>query len=307
MNPPINGFHIEPTNICTLKCAGCPRTQFIEKWPQHWKNYSLDVDSVLNFLDVDLADKTINLCGNYGDPIYHPDFIELVKRFKQRHGVVSIVTNGSYRTQEWWNNLTQLLEARDTVTFSIDGLPDNFTQYRKNADWTSIELAIKTCVQSACGTVWSYIPFNFNKQHIESARQLALQMGIDQFVVDFSDRYDQFTEHLKPTDIELLGPRYQAMQNWKLQYGISDIRAKCQNGLEHFISASGHYTSCCYTANHNFYYKTVFGKNQKKFNITDQTFSDILKSSELVEFYQTLSAHSVCQYNCPKTHNMVDL
>ena len=76
----ITGFHIEPTNICTLKCEGCARTRFIDQWPQHWHNHSLDIDQLLNFLDVDLSTKTIKLCGNYGDPIYHPDFINFVKK-----------------------------------------------------------------------------------------------------------------------------------------------------------------------------------------------------------------------------------
>ena len=56
----VTGFHIEPTNICTLKCPGCARTQFIDKWPSRWKNYNLDINKVMNFLDIDLTDKHIN-------------------------------------------------------------------------------------------------------------------------------------------------------------------------------------------------------------------------------------------------------
>jgi acyl transferase domain-containing protein len=55
----ITGFHIEPTNICTLKCAGCARTRFIDQWPQHWKNQNLSIDSLLQFLDIDLTNKKI--------------------------------------------------------------------------------------------------------------------------------------------------------------------------------------------------------------------------------------------------------
>ncbi len=76
----ISGLHIEPTNICTLKCPGCARTRFLDQWPQHWKNHSLDVDQLLKFLDIDLSNLDIVLCGNYGDPIYHPDLIDFVTK-----------------------------------------------------------------------------------------------------------------------------------------------------------------------------------------------------------------------------------
>jgi organic radical activating enzyme len=104
----IAGFHIEPTIICTLKCEGCARTRFIDQWPQHWHNHSVDIDQLLRFLDIDLSTKTINLCGNYGDPIYHPDFINLVTGLKSRGAVISITTNGSYKKQQWWEDLVDI-------------------------------------------------------------------------------------------------------------------------------------------------------------------------------------------------------
>ena len=39
----ITGFTIEPTNICTLKCPKCSRTQFIEQFPRQWKNKQLNL------------------------------------------------------------------------------------------------------------------------------------------------------------------------------------------------------------------------------------------------------------------------
>ena len=92
-----HGFHIEPTNICTLKCSECSRTKFLNQWPEHWKNHSLDIDQLLNFLDIDLINVPILLCGNYGDPIYHPKFIDFVTNLKQKGAILSMVTNGSYK------------------------------------------------------------------------------------------------------------------------------------------------------------------------------------------------------------------
>jgi organic radical activating enzyme len=305
MIPSIHGFQIEPTNMCTLKCPGCSRTQFIEQWPQHWKNHSLDIDQVLDFLDIDLHGTRINLCGNYGDPIYHPDLIRFVSRLKETGAVVSLVTNGSYKDSYWWEQLVSQFDSNDTVTFSVDGMPDNFTEYRKNAEWTSIEIGLKICVAASCKTIWKYIPFEFNQHCIESAKQLSQQLGIDQFMIQPSDRFDQHTEQYKPKDPTLLNHRYQSMQDWKNQNVVPEVHPRCQSGLEHFITASGFYTPCCYLSDHRFLYKTIFGKNQKKYSIATTTLSKIINQPEVLEFYSKLDQHSGCQYNCPKTQFVV--
>lgn len=293
----IIGFHIEPTNICTLKCLGCARTQFIKQWPQHWKNYSLDIDQTMNFLDIELSGKIVNFCGNYGDPIYHPDFINFVNRVKARDAIVTITTNGSYKSVEWWQNLVDLLTDKDQITFSIDGLPENFTQYRNNADWPSIRTGIDIAVQSSVKTQWKYIPFLYNQTNIDSARDLSVSLGIDTFTVTPSDRFDASTDYLKPT-AELLGSRYTAQVTWKATK-TGTVKPKCHGNQEHYISASGHYSPCCFVADHRFYYKTDFGKNLKQYSILDHTLSQILSSSKALNFYQNLDQQPVCQFNCP--------
>lgn len=300
--PPDNlvGLHIEPTNICTLKCPGCARTRFINQWSQHWKNHSLDIDHLLKFLDIDLAGFKILLCGNYGDPIYHPDFVEFVTKLKQRGSVISIVTNGSYRTTDWWKALTSVLTSADCITFSVDGIPTNFTQYRINADWDTIKQGMQISAESACQTEWKYIPFSFNSADIESAEHLSQQLGIDRFFVNPSDRFDEETEFLKPNNT-LLGTRYNLQASWKSAQmsSLKKVAPKCNNGKEHFITADGYYSPCCYLADHRFYYKTPFGKQKKLYNIQDHSISQILAMPTVIEFYQNLEQQSGCQFNCP--------
>jgi MoaA/NifB/PqqE/SkfB family radical SAM enzyme len=295
----ITGFHIEPTNICTLKCAGCARTRFIDQWPQHWSNHSLDIDQLLGFLDIDLSTKTINLCGNYGDPIYHPDFINFVKKLKATGVTLSIVTNGSYKTKEWWQELTELLSPNDNITFSIDGIPENFTQYRKNANWTSIQTGIEISAKSQCQTVWKYIPFSFNETSIDQANKLALDFGIDKFVVSPSDRYDEKTSMLMPSSKEFTGIRFESQQQWKNNNNVISVNPKCHIGNQHFVTADGFYSPCCYLADHRFYYKTQFGKSKKQYDIRNTTLSELLARPTVVEFYTSLEKQSGCQYNCP--------
>jgi len=295
----IVGFHLEPTNICTLKCPGCPRTRFIDQWPQHWKNHSINLDQLHEFLDIDLNNKTVMLCGNYGDPIYHPEFHELVKGLKQRRTHLTIITNGSYRPADWWETTVSMLDANDSVTFSVDGLPENFTKYRVNADWDTIHQAMQISVAAECKTVWKYIPFAFNENDISAAQRLGEKIGIDLFQFDPSDRFDEATAQYQPHN-SYLGSRYQSQQSWK-QNNTQTISPRCANNQHHYISADGFYSPCCYVSDHRFYYKTEFGKHKKSYNIAEHTLTQILTQPTVMEFYSELTTKPVCQYNCPAT------
>lgn len=295
----VKGFHIEVTNICTLKCAGCPRTQFIQQWPQHWQNHSIDIEQLMKFLDCDLTDKVVSLCGNYGDPIYHPKFIELAHALKQRKSQIVITTNGSYKTADWWNSLCDQLDNNDSVMFSIDGLPDNFTEYRKNADWQSIQVGIETCVARGIRTIWKFIPFAFNETQIDQVRSMAIGLGTE-FLVEFSDRFDSYTENLRPS-LSLLGHRLKFQTQIK-QGSAIEVDPRCSKGQAHYIAASGHYVPCCNIADHRFYYKTMWGKDMSEYSIQNTTLTEILTRPKTIEFYRSIGStpHQVCQFNCPK-------
>jgi organic radical activating enzyme len=299
MTPLIDGLHIELTNICTLKCPGCARTQFIDQFGKHWKNHSVDPDELDQFLDVDLTDKIIVLCGNYGDPIYHPEFFDLIQMFKRKKSTIRLITNGSYKDQQWWEKLCSCLDSTDNIAFSVDGTPDNFAKYRINADWDSIETGMKVVGESHVHSEWKYIPFNFNIDTIDQARDLSTSMGIKNFKIIPSDRFDQYTEHLKPTS-SYVGNLYSSQIKFKNNQ-THDVTPECSNGKKHYISADGFYSPCCYAAEHRFYYKTIFGKEKKLFDIRNLTLSQILSADQTVAFYSTITdvKPTVCQFNCP--------
>lgn len=297
----VNGLHLEPTNLCTLRCPGCARTQFIDVWGKYWKNHSINLLHLENFLDINLSGKAVSLCGNYGDPIYHPEFFELIKLLKSKKIRIVLTTNGSYKTQSWWENLCQLLESTDEIVFSVDGTPDNFSTYRINANWQSIETGMKTVGSSDIQSTWKYIPFNYNISSIQQARELSHALGIDQFKVENSDRFDQYTQHLIPPN-EYIRTRAESQTRFKQSQTV-EIDPKCSSGKMHYISADGYYSPCCFVSEHRFYYKTVFGKDKSEFSIADQTLSQVLARPKTVKFYNNILVDmpTVCQYNCPNT------
>ena len=295
----LTGFHLEITNMCTLKCPGCPRTRFINEWPQYWKNANLDLDDLTKFLDIDLKGKDIQMCGNYGDPIYHPDFHHFLQEFKSRGACIIVNTNGSFKNHQWWEQTCSYLDSKDQIVFGIDGMPDTFTQYRVNADWESIKIGLQVTAQHGVQGRWQFLPFKFNEHQIKDARALAESLGCDDFFVYPSDRFDEQTENLIPVKQELVRDRFDAQQKFKQDIKITKLKPQCDNGRMHYISAQGYYAPCCYVQDHRFYYKTIFGKNKKQYSIKDTSFSQLLKEKPVTDFYQSLADQSVCQFNCP--------
>lgn len=293
----LQGLHIEPTNMCTLKCPRCSRTQFIERFPKRWKNYSLGLEQLKSFLDIPLDNKSIHLCGNYGDPIYYEQLIDMVEFFKNKNSNVFITTNGSYKSLDWWSELATNLDVNDTVYFSIDGTPENFTQYRINADWPSVQQGIETLVKYGIKVVWKYIPFSFNEHDIDATRKIAEELGVVEFIVTPSSRWNSEDDYLRPTtyysDKEIT---WHASTN-------REVDPICKNtNEEHFISANGYYTPCCKIWDHSFYYKTDFYKNKDLYDISKTTLSQILTSKQVIDFYSNLEDAKLnyCTLHCPK-------
>lgn len=313
----IKGFNIEPTNMCTLKCPRCPRTTFIEKFKsKNWNNQNLNLTDLKMFLDIDISGLQFSINGNYGDPIYYPDLIEMVKYFKSNRANIILHTNGSYQKIDWWYQLGSLLDNNDIINFSIDGTPDNFTDYRVNADWTSIEQGINVMVKSPAKIVWKYIVFSYNEHTIEDARLLSQQLGMDDFVLNNSDRWEN-NDWLKPKNYanivdtsntgilyngSHIGARDKTIIQWKEQNTRQhDIDPLCKKIHQlHFISAWGYYMPCCWAGDYRFYYKSEFYKNKDLYDISKTTVSKLL--TNLQDYYNTLETTKpeYCTFNCAK-------
>jgi len=297
----LQGLHIELTNMCTLKCPKCARTDFINRFPNQWTNKNLNLENLISFLDIDLRGLDILLCGNYGDAIYYDRLFDAVAYFKQSNANITIATNGSYKSVEWWHQLGQLLDSNDKIIFAIDGTPDNFTKYRINADWQSIEQAITTLKKYKVKLSWQYILFSYNKDCVDVAQELSEKLGFDEFLVLESNRWDSNEKELLNPENDV--PINTSKINWKSGIKPSEINPKCTTDhTEHYISADGYYMPCCYVGDHRFYYKSEFFKNQSYYDISKNTISKILSSTRSIDFYNSLKDVKLnyCTFNCPK-------
>lgn len=264
-------LHIEPTSRCTVKCPLCPRTILINDYGKKFLPIEdIDVDALDQFLYGNSFD-SILFCGSYGDTIMHPELKRLTEVCKKYTDTIQLATSGSGRNSRWWDEYIDCLDSGDTIDFAIDGTPENFTEYRINAKWSQIEYAIKTSVAKGIHTRWIYIPFDFNRNTIEDARQVSNSLGVNEFMVRESNR---------------------------LIPGTGEIKPDCANQRLLYIGSNGQFMPCCHVHDFRFYYKTEWHKNRTQYDISKTTFKECARHFN--QFYSTIQTerYDYCVHNC---------
>lgn len=181
----IKVLHIEPSTRCTLACIHCPRTIHSELVGID----DIDIDMIVRQCE---GVEELSMCGDHGDPIYHPRFHELLESVRAAYPDIRfwINTNGAFRSREWWARLAGILDGRDVVVFSIDGLPNNNHIYRVNSKWEGIEQGVEALRSGnpKLWMIWKWILFNYNENDVMAGMRLAKRMGFNQFKVIGSSR-----------------------------------------------------------------------------------------------------------------------
>lgn len=312
-------WHIEPSSICTLKCPRCPRAEV----PESLLNKQLTLDFFQNQVGDDVIKemKRITFCGNDGDPIYCNELIEIIQWIKSINPTINIViiTNGSYKKDEWWERLAHTLNKYDEINWSLDGWnQETNEQYRINSEWGSIISGIKTFKKfnSSTYTVWAMIAFKFNENHIDKIKRIAIEHSFDCFQLTlstkFGSKYPQAygdNDALEPSaemvpeghrfkrNIEILSNKRRRTEDIKSEYKkkIFELKDKgviprlCLIGNKGvFLNSRGEFYPCCWTATRYEHNAKWTEASKKKFNLNERTFDEIINdefwSNEFLEF-----------------------
>jgi organic radical activating enzyme len=292
-------WHIEPTSKCLLECPLCDRTWFYEKFKKRL-THEIDIEHLVKFFKG--HSPTVSMCGNNGDPIYHSKFHDLCLKLKKINCKINIMTNGSGKKKEWWTKLCSILDKKDSITFSIDGLEDTNHLYRKNAKWNSIIDAIDIVTKSTLDTTWKYIVFKHNQHQIEEAETMSKMLGIKNFQLEKSDRW--WKQDLMP-DEKYVDPSYRhQIAVTKEEDHATIIKQKCMKTINDkpnknlYIDAEGDFYPCCKLGLYAFRYKTIFSPKNKKFNIKNNTVEQILGNNEVKQFFESTKSYETADKCC---------
>ena len=300
-------WHIEISSKCTLHCPRCARSEV----PDSLLNTELDLEFFKRNFTPEFIEnhvQKITFCGDDGDPIYAHDLIEVIKYFKSVKNVsIVIVTNGSYKKNEWWLDLASTLNEVDQIHFSIDGW-DQFSneQYRVNSDFDSIIRGVEIVrANSNVYMLWDCIGFKFNEQRIEYMKSMAKKLGFDSFQLTKSTKFGSKYQHygkndpLEPTRKDLISTSHRferrlwhfnnkiMAEPWKDKNNellahvkpIDSITPICHIGNKGlFINSRGEFYPCCWVAN-RYGHNDHWNKLGKKYNLNDNQLVDVVSDS----------------------------
>jgi len=299
-------WHIEPSSICTLKCPRCPRAEV----PDSLLNRQLTLDFFKNQIGADTIKqiKKITFCGNDGDPIYCKDFLEICAWIKQVNPAIhlTLITNGSHKPTDWWQQLGKIFDTNDEIHWSLDGWDQQSNeQYRVNSNWISIMNGINSFNQANTSTykVWASIAFRFNENNLLRQKVSAMACGFDSYQLTkstkFGSKYPSYglNDPLEPVDRQLIAPGHrferrihklstkqrpgEELKTIFLQRAEdlqktphSNICAIGNKGV--FLNSQGEFYPCCWTANRYEHNKAWLTKAQTQFNLNTRKFQDII-------------------------------
>jgi len=181
----VEEIHLDVTSHCNAKCPGCARNNNGGETVSWLKLHHLDLKFWDNFL-TDIKNKfqikKILFNGNYGEPIMHPNLIDIIKIFKKNYpeSVIRISTNGSSRSSEWWQELASVLNDSDffhNVQFAVDGLEDTHSIYRRNTDFNKVIKNMKTFIEAGGIAQMFTILFAHNQHQINELIDMARSLG----------------------------------------------------------------------------------------------------------------------------------
>lgn len=186
--------HVEITNRCQASCPMCPRTinGGIDNPSLKINDWTYD-DFTKIFNQAVLNQITdITFCGTFGDPMMNRDFIKMCQYLKEHSPeiCVSVHTNGSARTTNWWEELATALPKKHYVVFALDGLADTQHLYRVGTDWNKIIANASAFIKAGGVADWMFIRFKHNEHQVAEAEKLAKDLEFKRFTVKNTRRFE---------------------------------------------------------------------------------------------------------------------
>ena len=280
----IRWLQVEITSLCQAGCIDCNRWRpQDDKWvlngvhPHFNKYYDYDkfVDHINQFTNL----KSLQFCGNVGDPMAHPRIADCVKAVLDVNDNcdIDISTNGAIGTLEQYSRIGQLCnDFNVSITFAIDGLEDTNHIYRRGVSWKDIMTRAKTFISSGGRAQWMWIDFPHSRHQINDAKKLAKDIGFVLFETrqrfTQTEKFDneiirQSTQPVirsefhseTPQPIAELEQQYMesiekfVIENYKVDPGcVSKSNKRFHHPCPH-LNVDGTLWPCCFTANGHYH------------------------------------------------------
>lgn len=201
---------VDISPICNLRCPFCIHGTTDPKQRRFHKGQRINVERFQRLVD-EVKGRTSAMSLYYlGDPLTHPDLIELCKVAKAGGIYTYVSTNFSFELNDakidglassglshlkiCVDGLTQAVYGRTRVGGRIEKVIDNLTRICKARDRLKSKLAIEV----------QYILNDGNRHQVEDCRELMRSIGVDEMTT--FEGADYTMEEIHPKNFEVLGP-----------------------------------------------------------------------------------------------------
>jgi MoaA/NifB/PqqE/SkfB family radical SAM enzyme len=300
----ISKIAIEPTTHCNLHCPQCFRFDDSGCLVGGITLAHLDFDRIKNNIELEMLTNLtdITLEGSRGDPLMHPDILNIINFFSEFN--ISLFTNASLRGEDFWGHIASYKNL--TIVFAIDGLDDTNHIYRINSNYDKIISNAKSFINNGGRAIWKFVVFKHNEHQIDKARQLSKTLGFCEFVtVDTTRSWNnsntwnvmvnnEYLYDIHPSTNAITESKNKPVTTNLSQMSLSDNEVITNDDCAMHTNKSvhidylGHVLPCCMTVPYmtqdgllSKLWRRIIGKNNNV-NLQNFTLSDILNG----EFYQ---------------------
>lgn len=282
----IKVLHLEPTTVCNATCPQCSRENpSLYDKKTHQSELSLKhCKTLFNKPFIKNLNKMF-MCGNFGDPSSAQDAYEIFQYFRTINPEISLGmnTNGSIRSTKWWHKLGKLFNSNlDYVVFSIDGLEDTHSIYRRKTNYKKILDNAKSYINAGGSAHLEMLLFEHNQHQLDDVINLAKEYNFSWFKAKVSKRFTFLESELVKPPTNYIVP---SKDN-------TEIKCHALEEQSVYVSATGEILPCCWIGNY------VFNKDEKLKKLLFKWNWEKIKNSWVSD------PHYICQENCGVKENI---
>ncbi len=134
MSDSITKLYIEPTTFCNLDCKMCSRKNWIDERIGHM-TMALFHRIMTQIRDMDSIETVF--FGGIGEPLFHPDIIEMITAVKALGKRAELITNGTLLSEQMIDNIIDA--GLDQIWVSVDGIDvAMYEDIRKGTDYDTV-------------------------------------------------------------------------------------------------------------------------------------------------------------------------
>ncbi len=287
-------FHFEITSHCQASCSGCARTfDMTENHPSPVQQKHLSLEELDSLFPNSVLERTSEffLCGNYGDPLAHPQLAQWIVSIREKFPQIEfwLHTNGGLGSSKTWELLGKTLtRPGDMICFAIDGLEDTNSLYRKGVEWKTLMDNVKTYISNGGRAQWKFISFPHSKHQIEEAKSLSEELGFRQFKV--TSPYLGQEYYLDPKRTPYQNTDYKNLKENELSHLLdrpTNCQIKCQalDNKSLFIDAQARVWPCCWLG--------IDSKNRLNFPRREELHRFLFEKHNYEPNFNSLKHHSL--------------